>query len=48
MDILRDLESKVDKNENISNYLIDGLQFTLKDQSTCAEDLAKLITLFKK
>lgn len=48
LDILRDIESKVDRNENVSNYLLDGLQSTLKDQPAVSEDLNKLIVLFKK
>lgn len=48
LDILRDIESKVDRNENVSNYLLDGLQSSLKDQTTLAEDLSNLIALFKK
>lgn len=48
LDILRDIETKVDRNENVSNYLLDGLQSALKDQATLSEDLEKLIVLFKK
>ncbi len=48
LDILRDIESKVNRNEPVSNYLIDGLSNSLKDQSALAEDVAKLIALLKK
>ena len=48
LDILRDIETKVDRNESVSNYLLEGLQSTLKDQSSISEDLDKLIALFKK
>jgi len=48
LDILRDLESKVGRNENISNYLLEGLQSALKDQAALSEDLSKLIVLLKK
>jgi hypothetical protein len=48
LDILRDIESKVNRNEPVSNYLIDGLSNSLKDQSVLAEDVAKLIALLKK
>lgn len=48
LDILRDIETKVDRYENVSNYLLDGLQSALKDQATLSEDLEKLIVLFKK
>jgi hypothetical protein len=48
LDILSDIESKVDRNENVSNYLLGGLQSALKDQGALSEDLEKLIALFKK
>ena len=48
LDILRDIETKVKRNDTVSNYLIEGLQSTLKDQPTLSEDLVKLIALFKK
>jgi len=48
LDILRDIQSKVTKNENVSNYLIGGLQSALKDQSALSEDLDKVIALIKK
>ena len=48
LDILRDMESKVNRNENIANYLIEGLQSLLKDQPSLSEDLEKLVTSFKK
>jgi len=48
MDILKDMQSKVEKKEKVSKYLIEGLQSALKDQSTVAEDLDKLIALLKK
>ncbi len=48
LDILRDMKSKVEKNEKISKYLTEGLETALKDQSTLSEDLNKLITLLKK
>lgn len=48
LDILRDIESKVTKNESIANYLIDGLQSMLKDQPTLSEELEKVIGLLKK
>lgn len=47
LDILADIESKVKRNERVSNYLIEGLQATLKDQSTIAAELEKFITLMK-
>jgi len=48
LDILRDIQSKVNRDENVSNYLVDGLRSTLKDQAALADDLDKLISLFKK
>lgn len=48
LDILRDIESKVNRNDTVSNYLIEGLQSTLKDQPTLSEDLNKLVVLLKK
>lgn len=48
LDILGDIESKVNRNENVSNYLLDGLQSALKDQPALSEDLNKLIALLKK
>ncbi len=48
LDILADIQSKVTKNENVSNYLIGGLQSALKDQSALSEDLDKVLALIKK
>jgi len=48
LDILRDIQSKVNRDENVPNYLLDGLRSTLKDQAALADDLDKLISLFKK
>jgi hypothetical protein len=48
LDILNDIQTKVERNESVSNYLLDGLQSTLKDQASLSEDLDKLIALLKK
>jgi hypothetical protein len=48
LDILRDIQSKVEKKENVSNYQIEGLQSTLKEQPSVAEELNHLVGLFKK
>jgi len=48
LDILRDIQSKVEKGESVSKYQLDGLQATLKDQPTVTEELNNLIALFKK
>lgn len=48
LDILNDMQSKLQKKEKVSNYLIGGLEAALKDQPTLAEDLAKLTDLLKK
>lgn len=48
LDILKDMQSKLEKKEKVSNYLIGGLETALKDQSALTEDLTKLIDLLKK
>ncbi len=48
LDILRDMQSKLEKKEKISNYLIGGLETALKDQPTLTEDLTRLTDLLKK
>jgi hypothetical protein len=48
LDILRDMQTKVEKQEKVSNYLIEGLQTALKDQSSLSEELDKLIVLLKE
>jgi hypothetical protein len=48
LDILKDMQSKLEKKEKVSNYLIGGLETALKDQSTLTEDLTKLTDLLKK
>lgn len=48
LDILKDMQSKLEKKEKVSKYLIDGLEAALKDQPAIAEDLAKLTDLLKK
>jgi len=48
LDILNDMQSKLEKKEKISNYLIGGLEAALKDQATLTEDLTRLTDLLKK
>jgi hypothetical protein len=48
LDILKDMQSKLEKKEKVSNYLIGGLEAALKDQATVTEDLTKLTDLLKK
>jgi hypothetical protein len=48
LDILKDIENKVARNERVSNYLLDGLQSTLKDQPAVADALAACVALLKK
>jgi hypothetical protein len=48
LDILNDMQSKLEKKEKVSNYLVGGLEAALKDQSTLTEDLTKFTDLLKK
>ena len=48
IDILNDLQTKLQKKEKISKYLVGSLETALKDQPTLAEDLTKLTDLLKK
>jgi hypothetical protein len=48
MDILKDIQSKVSKNETIPNYLFDGLKASLLDVPSLSKDLDTLISLLKK
>lgn len=48
LDILNDMQSKIEKKEKVSKYLIEGLEAALKDQTALTEDLAKLTDLLKK
>jgi hypothetical protein len=48
LDILHDMQSKVEKGENVSKYQMDGLQTILKDQPAITEAWSTLVNLFKK
>jgi len=48
LDVLKDIESKVSKNEAIPNYLIEGLKSYLADSPSLTSDLDALIALLKK
>ncbi|HLZ16092.1 MAG TPA: hypothetical protein VKQ08_03595 [Cyclobacteriaceae bacterium] len=48
LDVLRDIQSKVSKNEAIPNYLIEGLKSYLADTPTLTNDLDALVALLKK
>ena len=47
-DILKDIQSKVMKNESVPNYLIDGLKSSLANTPSLAKDVDVFITLLKK
>lgn len=48
IDILKDIRNKSSRNENIANYLIEGLKSNLAGQSAFAEDLEKVIASLQK
>ena len=48
LDILNDMQSKLEKKEKVSNYLIEGLGTALKDQTAIKDDLDQLTDLLKK
>jgi hypothetical protein len=48
VDVLKDIQSKVKKNEVIPNYLIEGLKSYLIDTPSLSKDLDSLIALLKK
>lgn len=48
LDVLKDIQSKVSKNEAIPNYLIEGLKSYLIDTPSLNKDLDALIALLKK
>jgi len=47
LDLLRDIQMKVGKNEAVSNYLSEGLKSYLSDVPSLAKDLDKLLALLK-
>ncbi|MBL7873646.1 MAG: hypothetical protein JNM78_18655 [Cyclobacteriaceae bacterium] len=48
LDLLRDIQAKVGKNETVPNYLSEGLKSYLKSMPAFSDDLEKLIGLLKK
>jgi hypothetical protein len=48
MEVLQDMQTKVDRNENIPNYQIEGLKSLLNEQASIQTDLEKLIALLKE
>lgn len=48
LDILKDIQSKVIKNESVPNYLIEGLKSSLADVTSLTKDVDSVITLLKK
>jgi hypothetical protein len=48
LEVLQDMQTKVDRNENIPNYQIEGLKSLLNEQASIQTDLEKLIALLKE
>lgn len=48
LDLLRDIQKKVNKNESVPNYLTEGLKSYLSNVPSLADDLNKLIALLQK
>jgi hypothetical protein len=48
LDLLRDIQTKVAKNETIPNYLSEGLKSYLSSVPALSDDLEKLLSLLKK
>jgi hypothetical protein len=48
LDILKDIQSKVSKNETVPNYLIDGLKSSLANTPSLGNDLDSIMALLKK
>lgn len=47
LDILKDIQSKVSKNESVPNYLLEGLKSSLAEVPSLAKDLDSVVTLLK-
>jgi len=47
VDLLKDIQSKVSKNESVPNYLAEGLKSYLSSQPALQQDLEKLLGLLK-
>jgi hypothetical protein len=48
LDILKDIQNKVSKNEPVPHYLIEGLKSYLLDTPSLSGDLEKVVSLLKK
>ncbi|HEV8511695.1 MAG TPA: hypothetical protein VGQ59_00365 [Cyclobacteriaceae bacterium] len=48
LDILKDIQSKVVKNESVPNYLLEGLKSSLADVTSLTKDVDSVIVLLKK
>ncbi|MEQ1584799.1 MAG: hypothetical protein ABL895_02905 [Cyclobacteriaceae bacterium] len=48
LDLLRDIQGKVSKNESVPNYLTEGLKSYLSNVPSLTEDLNKLFGLLQK
>jgi len=48
IDILKDVQSKIIKNESVPNYLIEGLKSSLAEVPSLTTDLDNFVSLLKK
>ncbi len=48
LDMLKDIQSKVSKNEPVPNYLIEGLKSYLADTPSLSKELDSVVALLKK
>jgi len=48
LDLLRDIQGKVSKNESVPNYLTEGLKSYVSSVPALTEDLNKLLGLLQK
>jgi hypothetical protein len=48
LDVLKDIQSKVKKNEPVPNYLLEGLKSYLLETPSLSKDLESLLVLLKK
>lgn len=48
LDILKDIQSKVTKNESVPNYLLEGLKSSLTEAPSLSKDLDSVVSLLKK
>jgi hypothetical protein len=48
LEVLKDIQSKVNKNEPVPNYLLEGLKSYLADTPSLTKDLDAVVALLKK